>query len=137
MMEERQSEFYLGQSVLVGLSDEPKRTAGVVTDLIEIHYHNCPSGIPGQTWWPQITLKNGVKAVFCPEMVRPATNTNTNTRTDTKFHIIIESDVSRYTLERIQEFLNDPDPEPGAGFSFNNGHFFDAVIDADSVKFQP
>jgi hypothetical protein len=121
------SEFYVGQSVLVGPIGTPQ-IRGKVTDLVEIH----PLTFPGTEWWPQITFKNGILAVFSPGMVYPESVTEA-------VQIIIEADVSRETAERIQEFLNTPeaDKEPAAGFAFHDGHHFNVKIDADSVKFRP
>jgi hypothetical protein len=70
-MEERPSEFYTSQKVTVQGFNTAQRT-GTVTELIEILYHKCPSGSPGRTWWPRISLSDGTHAVFCPEVVRPS-----------------------------------------------------------------
>jgi hypothetical protein len=115
----------------VGAADTLQR-AGVVTDLIEIRYHTCPSGSPGRTWWPQIILEDGVHAVFCPEVVHPVTKGET-------IRIIIEADISQETAEQIQLFLNDRNPDPDAGFAFHTGHGghgADTAITVDSVQFR-
>jgi hypothetical protein len=129
-METRPSEFHMGQIVTVGPTDTgiPQRT-GEVTELIEIRYHNCPSATPGRTWWPKVLLLDGTHAVFCPEVVHPVSSNNV--------HITIEAVISKETAEHIQLFLNDPDPDNGAGFAFLDGHGLDIALDADEVKLRP
>lgn len=63
------SEFKIGDQVKVQGKFNPRIHHGVVTGLIRVTGHKCPTAEPTETWWPVIYQEDGIEAWRVPEIV--------------------------------------------------------------------